>query len=317
MRTPLVIGLFLVGIALGIGLGWMIPDSTPEVPARADGPDLEPGPPDGPASPCPASPPCPACPVCSAAAARPADVAASADPGACAPCPAPSPCAECPEEAAACADREVVIQELTKKIEAVEGDLAAATERLTRRGPAGRYDDPTARGRRRMAAAQDNLLLEIPSWGDDFALPPKVAEKHQLSPAEQAALEAAYQEFQRTLYAELRELLVELTGDPAAGENATLNALVHDILGLSPRPLCRERMLAITAALAAGTPLPPAAADAPACELAILALYGAVDQLDDAVRGELGDPAAAALWSGTSTFEFSTRGRAGEDSPEP
>jgi hypothetical protein len=317
MRTPLAIGLFLFGIALGFGLGWMIPDSPPEAPADSVVSTPAPEPAPGTAPVCPPSAPCPDCPPPAPCPAAPAGAAAPGEARACAPCPAPGPCAECPAKATLCADREDAIRELTRTVRDTEARLAEAQQRLTKRGPAGRYDDPTAQGRRAQAAAQDNLLLEIPSWGDDYALPPKVAEKHQLSPADQAALEEAYQEFQRTLYADLRELLVELTGDPAAGENATLNALVHDILGLSPRPLCRERMLAITAALAAGTSLPPAAADAPACEQAILALYGAVDQLDAAVRDALGDPGAAALWSGTSTFEFSTRGRGGEDSPEP
>ena len=313
MRTSSTIGLCVGCLAVGIALGMWLSPSVPGLDTAPICPDPEPNPDsevlvgpkasraDSGSETPPTGTPCPACP----------------EPRPCPACDAPAEAPACPTETALCATHRAKLRSLAEKVGEAEARLAEAEERLTKRGPAGRYDDPTVQGRRRMAAARDNLLLEIPSWGDDYALPRKVAEKHVLSAADRAALENAYRGFQRDLYADLRELLVELTGDPAAGESATLNALIHDILGLSPRPLCRERMLAVTSALAAGAPLPRAGTDAPACELLILALYAAVDQVDADVRGELGDDAAAALWSGTSTFEFSTRGRDGDDPAEP
>ncbi|MFH1531548.1 MAG: hypothetical protein ABIK09_12540 [Pseudomonadota bacterium] len=313
MRTVLVIGLCLVCLAAGLGGGWWFSrqgavapavSSTARVPSDREA---------GTAAPSPARPEPPtSTPVSESA---PCSVR-EAPP----PCPraeAPAPCPACPSETTLCVAPRAAVRDLTKAKAEVEAKLAEAEERLMKRGPAGRYDDPTVQGRRRLAAEQDNLLLEFPSWGDDFALSPKAVEKHGLSAEDQAALEQAYGTFQREIYADLRELLVELTGDPSAGENSTLNALIHDVFDLSPRPLCRERMLVATAALAAGTPLPAPGADAPACELLILSLYEAVDRLDGEIRSSLGDAAAAALWSGTSTFEFSNQGSVGDAPPEP
>ena len=321
MKTSLVVGLCVACVVVGIGAGmWIgagvgLPGPVPSAREGATPPgDLATRGEDRGGSmerECPALLPCPPCRASAPCPVCPASPPPGPGPEAAAPCPA------CPAEAVLCAGPRAELSGVRERLDTAEAQLAAAKERLTKRGPAGRYDAPTAQGRRRLAAQRDNLLLELPSWGDSFALSDKVAERLALSPGDRAALEQAYQDFQKTLYADLRELLVELTGDPAAGETATLNALVHDILGLSPRPLCRERMLAVTAALAAGTPLPPAAADAPVCEILILSLFDAVDRLDGEIRGSLGPAAAEALWSGTSTFEFANQGTGPDDGPVP
>ena len=216
----------------------------------------------------------------------------------------PAPCPACPTAAELCAFRDEAIQTLKEDNARLRVQLLDARDRLRKTGPQRRYLEPTVKGRRSLAAEEDILLLEVPAWKDDIALRDEVRERLALDPGERAELEALYQEFRRDLHFKLRDLLAEMIGDPEAGEYATINSMIQDIVNLSPGGACRERMRAITASLVAGEPLPPISADAPVCEVLILALFTAVDGLDAEVRGTLGDAAADVIWGNTSTFEF-------------
>ena len=232
-----------------------------------------------------------------------------------APSPAPvdTPCPECPEcpPVPACgAPRDELLQALREDNARLRIRIADARERLRKTGPQRRYLEPTAQGRRRLAAEEDSLLLEVPSWKDDIALPDELGERLSFGAGERAEMEALYREFRRTLHGDLRALLSEMVGDPGAGENATIDSMIHDIIQLSPVEPCREQMRMITEALASGETLPPVG-DGPGCASLILALFAAVDGLDAEVRGTLGDGAAEVLWGNTSTFEFGPLGGTG------
>lgn len=216
----------------------------------------------------------------------------------------PEPCPACPSAEELCAFRDEAIQTLKEDNVRLRGHLTDARDRLRKTGPQRRYLEPTVQGRRSLAAEEDILLLEVPAWKDDISLRDEVKERLALDPGERAEMEGLYREFRMDLHFKLRDILVEMIGDPDAGEHATINSMIQDIVNLSPRGACREQMREITKALIAGAPLPPAGADAPVCELLVLALFAAVDSLDAEVRGTLGDAAADVIWGNTSTFEF-------------
>lgn len=160
-----------------------------------------------------------------------------------------------------------------------------------------------------------NLLLEFPSWGEDFKLSDQMLEKLNLTDEEQAALEALYREFHGDAFAQLQKMYGELMGDPDAGMDSTINGLVHNIMNLSPKGACRERVLVLLGLLASGQSLPPLSADSLPCEVAVLYLFEAVDKLEGSATQSLGDRGLKALWSGTSSFTFHYSGN-GDAGPE-
>lgn len=233
---------------------------------------------------CEAPPACPEC-VCD----TPRDDSATAP-------------ANCPTSAVVCRSHQEVIGELHRNLERSQSDLEACRVE----GPKGRYRGTSAHDRRILAAQEKNLLLEFPSWGEELTLPEERVAKFELSADERAALEEIYGAFRLDTHEQLRKLYADLVGDPEAGRDSTINALIHNIMGLAPREDCQERILAIIAALSQGQPMPPFSADMPVCEQAIVLLYAGVDQLDAAVSRQLGESGGKALWSGSSSFTYST-----------
>jgi hypothetical protein len=229
---------------------------------------------------------------------------------ACSKCPVVSP-PSCPPSDVVCKSHQEVIGEMHRTLEELQKDLEACRVE----GPKGRYKGTTAHDRRVLAAQEKNLLLEFPSWGEELTLPEERVAKFELTAEERAALEEIYRSFRVDTHEQLRQLYADLVGDPEAGRDSTINALIHNIMGLSPREHCQERILAIISALAQGQPLPPISDDMAVCEQAIVLLYSGVDQLDGAVAEELGKPAAEALWSGSSSFTYSTSGPPPEPTP--
>lgn len=201
------------------------------------------------------------------------------------------------------------IAELEGKLRELEERLAEAERgrKAEEQGPAGE----TAAERRAAAARDGKLLVEFPQWSDELALPDEVAEKHGLSDAEREALDRLYRDFYTRGMAELKRLYRELTGDPNAGESSTLNALLHDVIELSPQEPCRARMAYALRALSAGEPLSAPGPTAPPCALAVWFLFQLVDEMEREA-GALGPAAREALWSSRSTFLFSGRSGDGE-----
>jgi len=202
------------------------------------------------------------------------------------------------------------------RIAKLEEDLRVAEAKLAQAAhpfgePPGPEDGTTAADRRQQAARDGKLMVEFPQWGDGISLTDEQAAKLNLSADERAALDKMYADFYARALAEMKRLYRELTGDPTAGETSTLNALLQNVIELSPPELCRVRMAEALRLLAAGQPLPPPAADAPPCEMAIWFLFGNVDRMEqEATR--MGLAAWQALWSGRSTFQFS-----GNDGGQP
>jgi hypothetical protein len=196
------------------------------------------------------------------------------------------------------------------RIAQLEQQLRDAEERLAEVQRTGRPSEAlagrTAAERRAEAARNGEMLVEFPHWGEELGLTAEQAAEHGVSDAERETLDRMYRDFYTRAMSELKRLYRELTGDPTAGETSSLNALLHDVLELSPQGPCRDRMALALQLLAAGQPLPPPAADAPPCETAVWFLFQAVDALERAA-GELGPAAHDALWSGRSTFMFSGR----------
>lgn len=196
------------------------------------------------------------------------------------------------------------------RIAQLEGRLRDAEARLAEVQRTGRpleaLAGATAAERRAEAARNGNMLVEFPQWSDNLGLSDEQAAKHGLSDAEREALDRMYREFYAQGMAELKRLYRELTGDPQAGESSTLNALLHDVIELSPQEPCRTRMAEALRLLAVGQPLPAPAADAPPCETAIWFLFQSVDRMERALAA-LGPAARDALWSSRSTFSFSGR----------
>lgn len=235
-------------------------------------------------------------PVCGAP--TPLPVPDCPPPRVCPDCPAP----RCPTTQVVCAPHEKIIGSLRQNLDTSQRDLDACRNE----GPLGRYKGTTARDRRILAAQDENLLLEFPSWGEELSLPPERIEKFALQDDQVIALEELYREFRNKTHEDLRRLYADLVGDPEAGQDSTINALIHNIMALSPREDCQERILVLLTSLSQGGPLPALSPDSAACEQAILLLYGGVDALDDKVLEALGKEAAGALWSGTSSFTYST-----------
>jgi hypothetical protein len=202
------------------------------------------------------------------------------------------------------------------RIAKLEEDLRAAEAKLAQAArpwgePPGPEDGSTAADRRQQAAREGKLMVEFPQWGDGISLTDEQAAKLGLSTEERAALDKMYSDFYAQALAEMKRLYRELTGDPTAGETSTLNGLLQNVIELSPPELCRARMAEALRLLAAGQPLPPPAADAPPCEVAIWFLFSNVDRMEqEATR--MGIAAWQALWSGRSTFQFS-----GNDGGQP
>ncbi len=318
MRTAAMVGLVFIGIGVGLGAGYTLwggseapthacperaaPDSASVSPqGDADVPRAVPAPAEDAArvAPAPRVAP-PAGRLAPATVSRPGE---------------PPPCPVCPAAATGGVSRDELVQALREDNARLRASVADAQERLRKTGPQRRYLEPSVQGRRRLAAEEDNLLLEVPSWRDDIALRDEMAERLTLGAGERTEMEELYRDFRRTLHGDLRELLSEMTGDPGAGENATIDSMIHDIIQLSPQDPCREQMRAIAEALVAGTPLTRPDSDAPICEMLILSLFAAVDGLDAEIRGALGDDAAAVLWGNTSSFEFGPLGGEGGQGP--
>ena len=226
-------------------------------------------------------------------------------------CPECKPCEQCkpapvcpasPSVEAACAPQIRKARQLEQQLAKATGELRELEEKAMSQR---RYDGTTAQARRVEAANDNNLLLEVPAWGEEFYLPEHVVAETGLRPKERERLEEMYGQFRKSTFAELQKLYGELMGDPNAGVDSTLNALVHNIMELSPKDMCRERTLAVVAALATGAPLAPPGPDAPACEQAMYLMFVAVDHLEQEVAGSLGEQGSKALWSGSSTFSFS------------
>lgn len=229
---------------------------------------------------------------------------------ACPPCPQPLPAPACPAAlpAPVCPPAEQLCAPLVASANAASAKLKELEDELRSKSaerPGHPYDGATAADRRTAAAGDDHLLIEMPNWGDDYALSDKTAEELGLTPEQRAYIEHMYRSYRESLQLQLQKMYADLVGDPNAGADSTLNALVHDLMGLSPHDLCAERILGILAALSSGAALPAPAADAPACELAVLLLFSSVDQLEADMRAALGETGLKALWSGTSTFNFS------------
>jgi hypothetical protein len=230
----------------------------------------------------------------------------------CPPCHClPKSCPSCPDcpDAPVCPAREDLCKVHIDNHNALQEQLRKTQAKLERsldQGPRGKYDAPTAEGRRIEAATEKNLLIEFPSWGEDLLLPEDRASEYDMTPEEQSRLEELYGSFRMDTFAKLQSLYADLVGEPRAGLDSTINALLHNIMGLSPREICQERVLFVLSALANNTPLPPLAIDAPPCEQAVRMVFNAVDQLESAVNSELTDEAVRALWSGSSSFTYST-----------
>lgn len=216
-------------------------------------------------------------------------------------CPPVQECPSCPPPEVVCREYVARLNDLTRR-------LSEAEEIASKRGranPREIYPAPTAAERRAMAALDDNLMLEMPTLGEDLMLSDQQAVKFKLTPEERQQLEQMYREFHKSLFDDLRRIYAEMVGDPDAGADATLAALIHNIINLAPRQSCRESMLTLVAALASGEPLPPVSPDASQCELVARLVFSAVDRLEAEVRGSLDQKGLDALWAGTSSFNFS------------
>ena len=193
------------------------------------------------------------------------------------------------------------IAELEDSLRRVETELAEVRRES---GPSDLPEDATAADRRAAAARDGNMLVEFPYWGDPLGVTDDVAAKYGLTDQEREDLDRMYSDFYTRALAEMKRLYRELTGDPSAGESSSLNALLHNVIELSPPGTCRESMARALALLAAGLPIPPPGPDAPACEIAIYFIFGNVDDLEQAAAA-MGQAARDALWNGRSTFQFS------------
>jgi len=200
-----------------------------------------------------------------------------------------------------CREHIALLNDVSKRLAEAEEEAA----RRTSASPKERYPAPTAAGRRALAADDNNLMLEMPTWGEDLTMSDEKFLKSGLSPDERQRLEQAYGHFHRSVLEGLQKLYAEMTGDPNAGADATIGALVHSVMDLAPKQACRDRMLALVAALASGQPLGPPSPDANACELAAVLIFAAVDSLEAEVESSLGQKGLDALWSGVSSFNFS------------
>ena len=213
----------------------------------------------------------------------------------CPACPASADLARCDHDVALLRER---LQDAARR--AADAEAAAS-------GP--RYDAPTAAGRRVLAARKGNLLVEFPDWNDRLTLRDGVADENGLSAGQAQALEGLYADSNARLRDELQRLYGELVGDPQAGRTSSTNALLHDLMSLSPQDACRQRLPALLQAVAEERPLPALGPDPLACEQAVGLVFQAVDALDARALTIAGEPARKALWSGSSTFEFGSPGR--------
>jgi len=203
-----------------------------------------------------------------------------------------------------------------KRLTAANRKLSEAKEEMEklrnakkkqRRGP--RYEGESAADRRIAAAKDDHLLLELPSWGGELSMSDELAAKHGMGPEDKAQMETLYRNFNEEIFGELQKLYGELVGDPEAGLDSTMNALIHNIMQLSPRDLCQERTLALLQELTTTGSMSPPAPDAPACEVAAYLLFSSVDSLEGEVMSMYGEEGKKALWRGTSSFSFSAEAK--------
>lgn len=162
----------------------------------------------------------------------------------------------------------------------------------------------TAAGRRVLAARKGNLLVEFPDWNDRLTLRDGVAAEQGLDAARVQELEELYAATNARLRESLQKLYTDLVGDPEAGRTSTLNALLHDVMSLSPQEACNQRLPALLQALAEELPLPALGPDPLPCAAAVQLVFQTVDRLDEQVVQIAGESARKALWSGSSTFEF-------------
>jgi|GEM_PF-6508314 len=278
----------LIGSLVGLGLGWglfggpLTPGGSSPGVERSDGGDAADeadlprlgSPDDRPGRPrvAPRPPACPACPTCPSEA-----------------------------EVARCERTVASLRERLRRAADASADAAAKAE-AARRGPG--YDAPTAAGRRTQAAQNGTLLIEFPDWNDRLTLRDGVAAQTGLDAPHQQELEELYAATNARLRESLRQLYADLVGDPQAGGASTLNALLHDVMSLSPQEACRQKLPALLQALADEAPLPAPGPDPLPCEVAVRLIFTAVDEQDEQAREVGGDPAAKALWSGSSAFEY-------------
>jgi hypothetical protein len=234
---------------------------------------------------CPEFPGCPRCPVC-------------------------KECPQCPGAGQVCKGHLQRMQALERELEKSSAAVEDLQKRLSRTRS---YEGDTALKRRSAAAKDNHLLLEFPSWGEDYKLSEPTIEKLALSQQEQEALEAMYRDFHGDAFAQLQEIYAGLMGDPDAGMDSTINGLIHNIMNLSPKGLCRERIMELLAIVAMGQPLPVSPADMLPCEEAIRFLFASVDSLEADAHQALGEKGNKALWSGTSSFNFSYQGNQKKD----
>jgi len=223
-------------------------------------------------------------------------------------CPRPEPCPvcrcpECKPVEVVCHSHEREIRDLKEKLKRNEEELARVKDVMKKTG----YPGETASLRRAAAAKDDHLMIELPTWGEELTLPDDMVEKLGLSPDERQRLEETYREFRHSVFAELQKMYADLMGDPEAGVDSTINALIHSIMELSPKELCRERMVAMVRQLAAGGGHTVPGPDSPPCELAAYLLFKTVDDLEQEIAGSMGEKGSKALWTGTSSFSFSAR----------
>ncbi|GEM_PF-3247766 len=222
-------------------------------------------------------------------------------------CPAPVKCRECPPAERVCLSEREALARL--------GDELKELRELKEGARRGSYEGATSAERRYQAAQDENMYLDFPAWTDELTMPEKAYEESGLTPEERLELERLYREFTLALAGRLRELLVELTGNPSAGADSTMNALLHNVLQLSPQAHCRERSMVYMQAILAGQPVPVPGVDAVACEVAVYTVFTLVDELEAEVARRFGERGLKALWSGTSSFTFSVQGVPGGMAP--
>jgi hypothetical protein len=201
------------------------------------------------------------------------------------------------------ASRERTIASLLQRLG--EASNRAAQAEAAAEGP--RYDAPTAAGRRAQAAGKGNLLVEFPDWQERLTLRDGVADEHGLDAGRARELEELYAASNARLREALQKLYADLVGDPQAGSTSTLNALLHDVMSLSPQEACNQKLPALLQALAEGSPPPAPGPEPLPCEEAVRLVFQAVDALDQQAVRLAGEAARKALWSGSSTFEFGSR----------
>lgn len=245
---------------------------------------------------CPPAAPCPRCPECVASVCPAPN------------CPACATCATCPTVNEVCDGAGRRLTAANKKLAEAKKEMEEI-RKAKKRSRGTRYEGESAAERRIAAAKDDHLLLELPSWGGELTISDELAAKHGLGPDDKAQMETLYRNFNEKIFGELQKLYSDLVGDPEAGTDSTMNALIHNIMQLSPRDLCQERTMALLQELTTSGSMSPPGPDAPACEVAAYLLFSGVDNLEGEVLDRYGEEGKKALWRGTSSFAFSAESK--------